>query len=325
MTASDLQLDCSIQPSSTPKSTGGNDRQCVISHRRTSAENDHSEPVPAKSTETPESEQTCGEINLAFSEPTPSLHPSYGEWFQEHATKSRFMTYFVAFWAHWMAVLCMAALFSSDSEEFPPITLDAVFSEVEPDSDVLLEYADVAFEIPSTKAPSTPSEVLNTETVHISVPSPALDEVPLEKIPDALLALAIDSQAPIVPARPMEKEKLKAQQPPMIVPRHAVAAGSFAVWTEPENPDPGQPYRIIIQIRLPDGTEKYSVADLEGVVVGSDGYQKLIPGPLRGFLPVQDGIVKLEVHIVSADQNVQDTVFIRSKLLREAQRLRIQF
>ncbi len=325
MTASDHQFDCSVLPSSSLKPTGENSDQCVIPHRRTSAENERSVPLSANSNGTPQSEPPSGDINLAFTEPTASPHPSYGEWFQEHATKSRLMTYFVAFWAHWMAVLCMAALFYSDPEEFTPVTLDAVFSEVEPDSDDLLEYADVAFEIPSTEVPSTRSEVLNTETLPISVQSPALDEVPLQKMPDALLALAIDSQATSVPARPMEKEKLKAKQAPMVVPRHAVAAGSFAVWTEPENPDPGEPYRIVIQIRLPDGTEKYSVADLEGVVVGSDGYQKLIPGPLRGFLPVQDGIVKLEVHIVSADKNVQDTVFIRSKLLREAQRLRIQF
>ena len=89
--------------------------------------------------------------------------------------------------------------------------------------------------------------------------------------------------------------------------------------------DPGKPYKIIVQIRMPDGTERDSLADLEGVVVGSDGYQKMIPGNLRGFLPVQDGHVRLEVHIVSADEKVQDTVFVRSKVLREAQKLQLRF
>ncbi len=38
-----------------------------------------------------------------------------------------------------------------------------------------------------------------------------------------------------------------------------------------------------------------------------------------------NGKVQMEVHIVSADEDVEDTVFIRSRLLREAQRLQIRF
>ena len=112
---------------------------------------------------------------------------------------------------------------------------------------------------------------------------------------------------------------------PVNMPQHAVSAGSFSVWTEPENPAPGEPYRIIIQLRVPEGTKKYPVNDLEGIVVGSDGYRKLIPGSLRGFLPIHDGHVRLEVPIVSADENVEDTVQIRSRILREAQRLQLRF
>lgn len=270
---------------------------------------------------------TCLEqpFALTFAEPAPGPTQGYADWFQEHIKQSRFITYFVTFWIHWMAVLCMAAVFLADPEEFRPVALDAIFSDVEQDQDVLLEYVDVALEIPANEKPSIPEEVANNEAVAVSDQSSILDEFSMEKMPDALQALALDTSDSAEPAVSIEPVAEKTEPKPMVVPRHAVSAGSFAVWTEPENPDPGESYKIIIQIRLPDGTQRYSVADLEGVVVGSDGYQKLIPGPLRGYIPIQDGVVKLEVPVVSADKNVEDTVFIRSKILREAQRLRIQF
>src|SRR5262249_5050992 len=40
--------------------------------------------------------------------------------------------------------------------------------------------------------------------------------------------------------------------PSINVPGYAVTKGSFSVWTEPEDPEPRQDYRIIIQIRLPE-------------------------------------------------------------------------
>ena len=145
-------------------------------------------------------------------------------------------------------------------------------------------------------------------------------------MPEALAAMASTTTASEATVSNANREPVpRAPQPAVSLPRNAVSAGSFSVWTVPDNPDPGEPYKIIVQIRLPDGTQKYSVADLEGVVVGSYGYQKMIPGNVRGFLPVQDGHVRFEVHIVSADENVQDTVFVRSKVLREAQKLHLRF
>ena len=101
--------------------------------------------------------------------------------------------------------------------------------------------------------------------------------------------------------------------------------GSFSVWTEPAAPQAGEPYRIIIQIRLPDGLDRYSVQDLQGVVIGSDGYRKPIPGHLTGLLPVEAGYARLVVPIVSADERVRDTVLIRSRRLKESQKLLIAF
>ena len=101
--------------------------------------------------------------------------------------------------------------------------------------------------------------------------------------------------------------------------------GTFRSGQSPTIHNPAPHTKIIVQIQLPEGTERYSVSDLEGIVVGSDGCQKQIPGAIRGYLPVIENSVRLEVPIVSADANVRDTVFVRSKLLREAQRLRITF
>ena len=325
MTTSCNHFDFSSKQSTAPESIDKRRSKPVSTRPPSSAAILSDNAVTGMAIGAAETAQASGAIPLVFVEPVICAQQTYTEWLQERLKQSRLMTYFVTFWVHWMAVLCMGALFFSEPVEFPPITLNAIFSEDEPDHDVLLEYVDLSLEIPSHELAATPDAVLNSETLAMSVPSPTLDEVSLVTLPGAILALASNSERNTQPAESIEPVEHKANSKPMVVPRHAVAAGSFVVWTEPENPDPGEPYRIVIQIRLPAGTERYSVTDLEGVVVGSDGYQKLIPGPLRGFLPVQDGIVKLEVHIVSADKNVQDTVVIRSKLLREAQRLKIQF
>lgn len=67
------------------------------------------------------------------------------------------------------------------------------------------------------------------------------------------------------------------------------------------------------------------MTDLEGVVVGSDGYRKPVPGFVTGELPIVDGYARLAVPIVSAAKKVRDTVFIRLRLLRETQKLMIDF
>jgi len=108
-------------------------------------------------------------------------------------------------------------------------------------------------------------------------------------------------------------------------PAQAIREGSFSVWTDPPHPKPGESYRLIIQVKLPPHVNSYSVTDLQGVVVGSDGYRKPIPGFMKGDLPIVNGYVRLAVPIVSADKKVCDTVFIRSKLLRETQKLLVEF
>ena len=125
---------------------------------------------------------------------------------------------------------------------------------------------------------------------------------------------------------------------------NAVTKGSFTVWTVPEDPQPGQQYRIVIQVRLPDKVRKYDVGDLSGVVIGTDEYRQLLPvDPRKPFysqiprgkkmvtvkksdrLPVKDHQVQLYITIPGADRLVKDTIEIRSKLLDEEQSLELVF
>lgn len=265
-------------------------------------------------------EEVRSSAGFAFSEPLPAPEPTYAEWFRENILRSRWLTYLVAFYLHVVALLALAVIYLHAPLDISPIIINAVMSDSEP-----IESS--AIEIFTTEAEVTPTEPAN-ETPEVLAMSastmiPMLDENALDSLPDALAAMATSHSGPAEPAKSVAKPQ--AQAVAVKAPRNAVSAGSFSVWTEPDNPDPGEPYKIIVQIRMPDGTERYSLADLEGVVVGSDGYQKMIPGNLRGFLPVQDGHVRFEVHIVSADENVQDTVFVRSKVLREAQKLQLRF
>jgi hypothetical protein len=259
------------------------------------------------------------EVAFEFAEPAPPEEPSYAEWFYNTILKSRWTTYVVAFYLHWFALLSLSAIYLHMPEQLPPISLDAVFSDDLPlddslvavvETDLLADTTDILLD---NQLITSDVSALTASTLNESLP-PAL--------PDLMTGISAVAAAAVTAGKPVDP--VPAMQP-VNVPAHAVTSGSFSVWAEPANPEPGEPYKIVIQIRIPDGTEKYSMSDLEGVVVGSDGYQKLIPGAARGFLPIREGRVRMEVHVISEDQMVEDTVFVKSRLLREAQRLQIRF
>ncbi|MEZ6031629.1 MAG: hypothetical protein R3C17_00875 [Planctomycetaceae bacterium] len=257
---------------------------------------------------------------FAFSEPVPPPEPTYAEWFHEKILRSRWITYILAFYLHLVAIVGLAAIFFQAPQEFEPVTLNAVISDAE-------FQESTAMEIITTELEESPTEDLleTREALNMSASTDILmpDLHTLDTLPESLAALSTSALSSAESAKPGHRPK--AAKVGIKSPRNAVTAGSFSVWTEPENPDPGEPYKIVVQIRVPDDTDKYPVTDLDGVVVGSDGYQKMIPGNVHGFLPVENGHVRFEVHIVSADENVQDTVFVRSKVLREAQKLQLRF
>ena len=257
---------------------------------------------------------------FAFAEPEPLPEVTYSEWFREKILPARWLTYFLTFFVHWIAILSLAAIYCHIPVDFPAVTLNAVMSDSEPEESDAMEILATDFDDSAPKDSATTPQALAMSASNLI---PKFDQELLDVMPDSLAALALSAPASASAEQAVAQPKQKLVL--ANVPKNAVSAGSFSVWTEPDNPDPGEPYKIIVQVRLPDGTERYSVADLEGVVVGSDGYQKLIPGNLRGFLPVHEGQARFEVHIVSADENVLDTVFVRSKVLREAQKLQLRF
>lgn len=112
------------------------------------------------------------------------------------------------------------------------------------------------------------------------------------------------------------------------VGKKAVMEGSFTVWTIPEDPTPGENYKIMIEVKLPEKVSRYPRSDLMGLVTGTDGWRQPLPGnalPLVQYLPIEENSVQLEVDVPGAGRLVKDTVKVRSKLLKEEQVLTIVF
>ena len=110
--------------------------------------------------------------------------------------------------------------------------------------------------------------------------------------------------------------------------KNAVTEGSFTVWTEPDDPIPGETYTIMIEVKLPEKVTRYPRHDLVGLVTGTDGWEQQLPGnakPLQQYLPVHNHTVQLEVDVPGAGRRVRDTIQVRSKLLKEEQVLKIVF
>ncbi|MDA0833277.1 MAG: hypothetical protein O2955_09315 [Planctomycetota bacterium] len=109
--------------------------------------------------------------------------------------------------------------------------------------------------------------------------------------------------------------------------KNAVVKGSFTAWTVPEDPEPGQDYQIIIRIKLPERVKKdYPLRDLSGLVMGTDGYRQMIPGPKKvRYARVRKGYAQIDVTVPGAYRLVKDKIVVRSRMLEEEQLLEIVF
>lgn len=118
----------------------------------------------------------------------------------------------------------------------------------------------------------------------------------------------------------------------------AIQQGSFAAWTIPADPRPGQDYVIVVEVTLPDKTDRYLRTDLSGLLIGTDGYKVKIPdgsewnglGWLRPrrtpLFRREEEKARIVFFIRGAHQAlVRDTIQIRSNLLNEQQKLQIVF
>ncbi|MBA3315949.1 MAG: hypothetical protein M3552_02995 [Planctomycetota bacterium] len=119
---------------------------------------------------------------------------------------------------------------------------------------------------------------------------------------------------------------------------NAIQQGSFAAWTVPADPRPGQDYVIVVEVTLPDKSDRYQRTDLSGQLIGSDGYKVMIPDgrewnglgwlrPRRTPLFRREGEKARIVFFVRGAHQalVRDTIQIRSQLLNEQQKLQIVF
>lgn len=264
---------------------------------------------------------SCG---MALVEPEPVPVESYGNWFKRVVVRNRWLTWFTTFYIHWAVLLLLAAIIVHGPDETAELLLSAAFATEEDTPSTPFEMTVPIEEVEAVEEPEAEAEPVEETPAEIEEEQLDISESVLsEMVPQGVATQqastsseATDAKPPAAAVGPQHVDR---------APALATRQGSFSVWTEPANPRPGDPYRIIIQVRLPEKTEKYLVTDLEGVVVGSDGYRKPIPGFATGELPVVDGYARLSVPIVSADKRVRDTVFIRSRLLRETQKLLIEF
>ncbi|MEZ6062417.1 MAG: hypothetical protein R3C19_18900 [Planctomycetaceae bacterium] len=289
----------------------------TVEQRRTATVTYRSTPKPAAAPRA-----TPAAAVVALHEPPAAPKQTYREWLAENTKKSRWMTWFTAFYVHWLMLLMLAVIVVHGPDRYGDFVFTASMSDPEDFDTEPVELLETKIDVSETlQVEPVPVEMeLNVDDTTLAPEEMTVDAVELDK--GFLSSLA--AQASTAEGEPASAEA-SGDTLPLPVPFGAVTNGSFTVWTEPENPDPGEPYKIVVQVQLPKGTEKYNLSDLEGVVVGSDGYRKPIPGSQRGNLPINSGCVRLIVHIVSADEHVRDTVFIRSKLLKEAAKLLIEF
>lgn len=271
---------------------------------------------------------------------TDSARPSamrYGVWFRKNVLRHRAFVWIVAGYLHWVLLLMMTMIAVHHPEAIEELRLTMGFEPFPVDTEPLelivpmpLPDAPVASEFIPDAASMVAIEELKKELPSVDQDSEILPED--QMFPDAVSDLGLkevpiakgDVQQGQVKSRPQKGVRAPSDSIPRM-PYGAITAGSFSVWTVPSNPKRWEPYTIIVQIRVPEDMDEYPLADLEGVVVGSDGYQKRIPGTLRGMLPVTNGFVRLQIPVVSADAEVKDIVFVKSRMLAEAQRLTIQF
>ena len=140
-------------------------------------------------------------------------------------------------------------------------------------------------------------------------------------------------------------------------PGNAVRAGKFTAFAQPiighgqgdnsreelgkpgDSPGPQQDYYIVIHIKVGSVRKTYPISDLVGSIVGTDGYRQTVPQgmfvlnpggapePLKADkrIKVTKGVVQLLVRVPGGDSGVRDQIALKSKILKEEQKLQLVF
>ena len=214
-----------------------------------------------------------------------------------------------------------------------PVTLTAVISQTpsEPDEPAIDTRLDPnVLDDPANETPEFTAEVVEpvepetepeTEPVEEELVESEHGDVPVESkesqpSPDqAAIASDFEPAAKLKQKSNLEATVEKHEYSPSA---NAVSKGSFTVWAVPDNPRKGEPYYIVVQVKVPSRVQRYRRSDLIGVVVGTDGYRKTINEQPKGYLPIIQGTVQYVVHIAPSQRSVRDIVQVRSRILRES-------
>lgn len=167
---------------------------------------------------------------------------------------------------------------------------------------------------------------LGTEIEVLQPPQFQVVPVPADIVQPAIPSDLLENMAP-VPSEGRGDDEGEGRGGLLSAPKSgkAVTKGSFTVWTVPEDPGPLEDYTIVIQIQVPSRIRRYPRRDLSGIVIGTDGYRKYLPGQGRSILPMRNHEAQLQVKIPGGSRLVRDTIRIESHLLDEKQEIEIIF
>ena len=101
-----------------------------------------------------------------------------------------------------------------------------------------------------------------------------------------------------------------------------VSKGSFTAWTVPDDPAPGEDYKIVIQVNYKKRNQKIPPGDITGTVVGTDKFRLMISRHTSEIIADANQVV---IYIPGAMARVRDTIRVYSAMLRENQRIEIVF
>jgi hypothetical protein len=247
----------------------------------------------------------------------------------------------VAAYLHLVLLLALGLFVFEAPVKTSPLVLYATLADVDQTAETPVMHVETVPEEEGAEPEVSPEPDSDPEEPS-DLPDHPLDQ-PLEPFESNELARYLDAalreaersdqaETPAKPAEPVSAGKpgesfrsAPSQLDPAPVPPHAVTSGRFSAWTEPASPKPGQPYRIVILVRLPSHITRYYSSDLTGMVIGFDGYRKVIRSLPRQQLPLVNHTARIAIPVVGSEHGWKDTIVVYSGILRERRVLELVY
>jgi hypothetical protein len=254
---------------------------------------------------------------------------------QQRVVDSRYFSWSVAAYVQLLLMVVLGALFLSPTEKQEPMEITVSFSSTavleEEEAEVVIAPTVTTPEKETVPEPEPELEPIEPETTE---PEQLPEETVARAKPNPSLPAAFEPSNEQVSAASTEGAGKqgpslgeKKAAPPIVrsPPSRARIVGAFSAWTEPENPAPGQPYVIVIQVTLPERIKRYTSSDLSGVIMGADGYRKFIQGSRAEDLPIVDHTARIRVPVIGAERGRKDSIVIQSRVLRQRQLIALNY